>query len=221
MVNNKVPHWLRSNIKDEDCLEIKEFIVELEKHTSGEVVPMVVKSSSTLGHVPYIVLLSLTLLDVISGFWAFNLEANWAPLPIIIVTHIIFILLLTLILSRFNFVQRQLTPKTDQSLQVENRAINEFYKHKIHHTKDKTGILIFISMMERMAVVIGDEKINEKLSPSDWKKVLDKILFELKSGKLKVGILKGLDESKNLLSLHFPIEKADKNEISNNLIIKE
>lgn len=221
MVNIQVPDWLNSKLTEEDCKDIKDLIVEIEKHTSGEVVPMIVKQSSTIGHVPYLIILSLTLIDIVSGFWSYTLSLQVLPSPLIIATHFATLFVATRWLSGNSWLQRYLTPKSDQKFQVEQRAVTEFYEHKIHHTDKKTGILIFISVMERMAVVIGDEAINNKLNPQDWQRTLEKILNELKEKRLKAGIIQGLNTAKDLLSQHFPAQPGDINELSNDLIIKE
>ena len=216
-----IPKWLEKKLSEQDCKDIKETITEIEKYTSGEVVPIVVKSSSTVGHVPYILLLTLIFLDYFSGLWSLSLEVLPLPQLLIFLIHFIIILLLTRVLANLPLIQRQLTPKADQTFQVEQRAINEFYDHHMHHTEAKTGILIFVSMMERMAVVVGDEHINKKLAPQDWQRSLDRILEELHKGQLKQGLIKGLEASRDLLKQHFPIQEGDKNELANDLILKD
>ena len=75
--------------------------------------------------------------------------------------------------------------------------------------------------MEKMAVVIGDEKINEKITALDWQRCLDRVLEQLHKNNLRMGIINGLEAAKSLLSKHFPKSPNDKNELENSLIIKE
>ncbi|MCJ8276142.1 MAG: hypothetical protein MJK18_04820, partial [Bdellovibrionales bacterium] len=47
--------WLKGHLDEEGAKKIEQAIIDAEKKTSGEIVPMIVRSSSTIGHVPIIV----------------------------------------------------------------------------------------------------------------------------------------------------------------------
>ena len=51
-----VPKWLKSYMSSSGHAQIQKAIEIAEKKTSGEIVPMVVRSSATVAHVPFVVL---------------------------------------------------------------------------------------------------------------------------------------------------------------------
>jgi len=218
---NKQPGWLNPYLKPENLKQIEEAVLLAELSTSGEVVPMVVRKSSTVGHVPLLLLALFSLL-----FFAFDLDhfqMLWIPLPhwLLITFDICVLLALVRILAPIPFVERLLTPRGDQKEQVEQRALNEFYNIRVHHTEKSTGILIFVSLMEHRAVILGDQAISEKLSPETWNNLLKELVDSIKSRQLTDGFSKAIISCGELLSEHFPKPENDKNQLQNQLVIKE
>ena len=217
----KIPKWLSERLSSDDLDSIEKAIHKAELKTSGELVPIIVRRSSTIGHVPLTLLLFFTTLWFIVD-WILNLYTNIALLesPLFMGGGLIFILLLTRILSPLEWVERVLTPRYDQSLQVNQRAEIEFFESNIRETRDATGILIMISLMEHRAVVIADKAINDKLPPETWDKVIHEMILGIKNKNIAEGMIKGIDICGNLLSQHFPLLPDDTNELPNHLIIK-
>ncbi len=218
---DKRPKWLKTYLNPEDLKRIEEDVARVELATSGEVVPMVVRKSSTVGHIPLLLIALFSLL-----FFAFDLDhiqMVWIPLPhwLLIIFDICILLALVRILAPLPIIERMLTPKVDQQEQVEQRALNEFYNIRVHHTEKSTGILIFVSLMERRAVVLGDQAIAEKLSPETWDNLLNELVGSIKSRQLADGFSRAIQSCGELLSQHFPKPAGDKNQLQNHLVIKE
>ena len=217
---NEIPHWLKSSLSTEGLNQIEESVRQAEKKTSGEIVPLIVRQSSTTGHVALAIFLSLALAyflwaslqDEVFGFEEMSF---WG------VGYFLVIVLLSRYLATVGWLKRWLTPKWDQKKQVEQRALLEFYQSNIKATEGKTGILLFLSLEERQAVVIADEAIAKKLPEDTWQGVVDKILQGTKSRNLALGLSQGIELCGELLSPHFPIQPEDQNELPNHLIIKE
>lgn len=98
-------------------------------------------------------------------------------------------------------------------------ALKEFFKLGMHKTEDKTGLLIFILFDERKFEIIADEGINSKISDDKWEKVKAHLKNEFSKGNFKAGLLKTLDEIKDVLITEFPIKPGDKNELSDEIVI--
>ena len=118
-------------------------------------------------------------------------------------------------------VQRYLTNDQDESENVMRRAQLEFYQQKLQKTKDRTGILIFVSIMERQVVVLADKGISEQLPQATWDEVVQLIIQGKKSGNLADGMIAGIQKCGQLLTDKFPIQSHDQNEIGNQLILKK
>jgi len=224
MTNKDVPKWLSSYLSEEGLQSIEDAVRKQELTTDGEIVPMVVKSSSTVGHVPLTLFLALTTLFL--TFDVYSLQVAWSgEFPgaegIWIGLDAIIILGLVLGLSRVPAVLRFLTPVQDQLAQVEQRAMNEFYNVRVHHTEAKTGILVFVSLLERQAVVLGDDPISAKLPAHEWENIIGKLLKELKKRDLATGMNRTISMVGEKLTTHFPKSEGNTNELNNHLIIKD
>ena len=82
--------------------------------------------------------------------------------------------------------------------------------------------MIFISIMERRAVILADEGIAKKLPENTWEEVLKPLTEFLRDGEWSAGFQDAIRRSGDLLKTHFPEPAGTHHasEISNNLIIK-
>lgn len=213
----KIPHWCSTLIRTSDLPLIQAAISQAESKTSGEIIPMIVRRSSTIGHVPLTLTFILGTLGMIAGHTFFATTAEWIQLPVIWGASFV----LGLIISPLHWIQRWLTPLNDQILQVQRRAELEFYSRKMDHTRDRTAILLFVSLMEHRAVVLADQAIASPLPSETWNEVIDLLLTGIRQKKAAQGFTKAIEKSGLLLATHFPIQSGDKNEIHDKLIISE
>lgn len=213
-----LPRWAKGFFSLEKKAQVERKIAEVESTTRGEVVVVIANSSSTVGHVPFAIFASLlfifTLVDLPHIQASFSGEIWWPLLfwPVVC-------LLLTRWLSGFPFIQRLFLPLEDRQHQVELRAETEFYRQGLQKTDNSTGVLIFVSLLEHQAVILGDKGISKKLSAETWTHILKDLQSEAKKGQLTEGLLKALEDIRPILKEHFPIEtQKNPNELPNHLI---
>jgi putative membrane protein len=208
-----LPKWLRTSVKEADIKTIENAVKAAELQTSGELVPMIVHRSSVTGHVPVLLLLILGCVFFAFQHYTFH-WMGWTLLGSFSIA--------CLFSERSDWLCRWLSSRDDQALQVEQRALQEFHQHRLSHTQKSTGILIFISIMEHRAVVLGDKPIAEKLPQETWDKILDVLVGGIKKRQTIEGLQESIRMCGEVLKVHFPIDRqSDKNELSNQLIIKE
>jgi putative membrane protein len=114
-----------------------------------------------------------------------------------------------------------MTPDSDLIHQCNLRAELEFWKAGIQKTQGSTGILLFISVVERRAVVLADEAIAKILPPETWQTVIERLLEGARRKDLAEGFSKAIELCGELLAKNFPRASDDKDELANQLIIKE
>ena len=216
------PQWLSSRVSQNELSDLEEAVRKAELNTSGEIVPLIVRRSSTIGHIPLTLILLLTSVWLIGDrLLYFYTGISSFDSPLLTLGPTLFILCLTVILSQREWIQRILTPRNDQALQVNQRAEIEFFTSNIKKTMESTGVLIMLSLMERRAVVLADKAIKEKLPPETWDHVIKEIILGVKNKNIAEGMITGVRICGDLLSPHFPIRPDDVNELPNHLIIKE
>lgn len=212
--------WLKKYLSQSDLKEIEEAVKRAEKTTSGEIVPMIVKSSSTVGHVPLLVFTILLLSFYLLGIYDFTHEHYEKPWFLTFCWSIAS-LVLSVWLSRKPLVQRFFINSRDRESQTITRAMNEFYHAKMDETKESTGILLFMSLDDHKAVVLADKKISDVLGKDTWTDLVSILVQGAKKKKIKQGFIEAIDLCGSILKPHFPIKEGDKNELSNHLVIKE
>ncbi len=140
-----VPKWLTPYLDSSAFDQVEASIAKAESRTSGEIIPIVIRKSSTVDHVSIIVLLAcFTCLLLTNPAQFLNWEfAQW----MVEALYGLISILAAPVISRPHRVQRALTSATDRDSQVRMRAEVEFYKAGLNHTDGQTGILIFVSML--------------------------------------------------------------------------
>ncbi len=117
---------------------------------------------------------------------------------------------------------RLLAGKALIELRISQRAAEAFIAEEIFNTRDRTGILIFISLLERRVLVIGDAGINAKVKQEEWDAVASRVANGLRRGKPAEGLLAAIEQCGVLLQKRGVERRVDDdNELSNKLRIGE
>lgn len=224
------PKWIQNFLSDQDIDSIVSVVKHAEAKTTGEIVPIIVRRSSSINHLPILItgtlLLSFLLLNGLNFldyefklYFSNQLAVFGSYLALGLIALLFYFL--SLKLSQIKSVQRFFISKAEQDARVNERALLEFYLNHVTKTEFKTGILIFISLMERQTVVLGDEAISQKISKETWQEIVDLIIASIKEDKTAVGLKKAIIRCGEILAQHFPSQTKNPNELENHLIIKE
>lgn len=221
MVNEtQVPKWLKSSLTQEQANKLSELVARAESETSGEIVPVLVHRSTAVGHVKWILTGFLTVAFLVGEglYTQFSWGWHWTWLPPIAFLAILFI---SAELARIDWVQRILTPKADEDAQVYQRAELEFYRSHIKKTATGTGILIFVSWMEKRAVILADEGIAAHYPEETWDQVIEAMVQEFKKGHTFEAFQVAIKRCGEILKNKLPVKAGDQNELKNHLIIRD
>ncbi len=216
----KIPKWLGTHLDDQGLKSIREAVARAESRTTGEIVPMIVRSSSPTAHMTCLIfLLLLAFFDLC--FFAAIIEVQIAKTTEIQLGFILAALLIGSILSKINYFQRLMTPRSDRKHNALVRAELEFHRSQIRSASAHTGVLLFVSLMERQAVVLADEKVAAKLNAKSWDEVLKILVDGLKQKDFALGFSKAIEKTGAILTEHFPAASHGTSDLPNDLQIKE
>jgi putative membrane protein len=81
-----------------------------------------------------------------------------------------------------------------------------FHEHGLHRTAEGTGVLLFASLFEREAVVLGDRGIHEKVGEEGWDRVVRALVAGLRAGTPAAGFVEAIALCGAKLAEHFPRE---------------
>jgi putative membrane protein len=191
-------------------------VKNVEKITSGEIVPMVVSSSY---HYPVSNIIGSFIISMIISLAAVFILQNqylWLFLAVFMVSFVIFHEVVNLILP----VKRLFISDKEIKEEVEEAAITSFYNKGLSNTRDKTGVLIFISVFERKVWVLADSGINKKVPQDTWKSIVDIIIDGIRGKKQGDAIVKAITIVGDILKSHFPVRTDDIDEVQN-LIVED
>lgn len=219
-VTPNIPLWARDILHERDFDIISEAVRLAELTTDGEIIPMIVQRSSVSSYLPFqmtlVMLVLILVFEVPQADFFTQFNAYWVLFFLAALCYGISILL-----ARCQIFQRIFIPVPDQIFQVETRAHLEFYLQGLNRTKKHTGVLLFISLMERRAVVLADEAIAQKLPKDTWTQVCQLMLEGIKRDQTGEGFANAIRKCGEHLTQHFPASADNTNELSNQLILKQ
>jgi putative membrane protein len=200
-------------------------VQEVEKTTSCEIVPFVRSASY---HYPAATLLGALLLSVLIAAAATAADAVFKPwgslnlfdLWVFPAVFAVCFLVVYPLLRGLPVLKRLFISRADMAEEVGEAALTAFYRHRLAETRDRTGILLFVSVYERRAVVLADKGINAKVAPETWQQVVELVLRGIREGRRAEGLCEAVTRCGQLIASQFPIRAGDKDELRN-LIVED
>ena len=74
----------------------------------------------------------------------------------------------------------------------------------IARKKDRSGILIFVSLAERYARIIADDGIAARVPQAEWQAAVDALVAHMRDGRIADGFVTAIDLCGDKLAAHFP-----------------
>lgn len=102
-------------------------------------------------------------------------------------------------------------------IDVLDRAANVFAMLKMHKTELRNGVLFYLSLEDHKFAILGDAGINTKVPENFWESVKETVLEQFKAGNQTEGLVKGILMAGEKLKAHFPYQKDDVNELSDEI----
>lgn len=189
-------------------------VQEVEKRTSGEIVPMISPSSYEYPRASLIGGFIGGAIIGVGAALAFGREDMWFFLAVFLAGFLV----LSRLLEAFPALKKPFISKREMREEVEEAAFTAFYRHGLHRTRDLTGILIFVSVFERQVQVLADKGINDKVDPQVWQEVVAMVTDGVKAGKPGEALCKGVARCGELVAEKFPIKADDTDELPNLII---
>lgn len=102
------------------------------------------------------------------------------------------------------------------STQVALAASSTFLRKEIFKTKDRTGVLIYISELEKQVLILGDSSINKVIKEEGWSEMVATIINGIKNKAAADGVISAIALVGDKLNASgFQILPNDENELPN------
>ncbi len=182
---------------------------DIEKNTDAELVLVVRARSGSYRHADYLFGALLAFVGLICLLFS---PVEFHPYWVLIDVALLFLLGL-LVSSRSNAIRRLLTRNKDRAAAVRTHAAAMFYEAGIANTDAETGILIYLSLLERRLEVIADRGVLKAAPALEW----NEELFELhEQGRHPDPdtLVESLKKLGALLDAHLPATDKNPNELA-------
>ncbi|MCK5072689.1 MAG: TPM domain-containing protein, partial [Bacteriovoracaceae bacterium] len=203
----------RKILNQADLEKIKRCVEEVEKTTSGEIVPAIVPKSDFYPGALWRIAFAFSLLFT----YVFYYFIDDLPFSYYMVVEILLIPVGFLV-ARIPFIFRLAITSRELEEEVYQRALEMFHSQGVVNTRDRSGILIFVSKLERKIIILADSGINSKIPEKFWDKIVEKMVPKIKSGKLADAFCDAIEECGEQLTKNFPIKSDDQNELPNDVV---
>ncbi len=201
----------RTFFTEEEQHRIELTVQEAESRTSGEIVPMVVDASYDYPRAEILGggIFAMAASALIA--WWLGHSSIWVFLPMFLPLYFLF----KLIIRQTPALKRRLIHPDEMTAEVEEKAVLAFYDQGLQHTRDETGILILISLLEHRVFVMADRGINQAVPPETWDEVVRTITLGIKDGHACDALCSAIRHCGDLLEEKFPKKKDDTDELPN------
>ncbi|MBV8685842.1 MAG: hypothetical protein JOZ90_08715 [Alphaproteobacteria bacterium] len=221
-----------TRLTDEDRALIAAAVAAAEARSDGEIVTILAPRSDAYHDVGlhYAVLLMLLvpiglavvpqgLIDRASAaFLGWGVELS-RPL---VMTYLFAKLAAAFLIVRLLFawmpLRIALTPKGTRNRRVRRRAVELFKASVEHRTEGRTGILLYVSLLERRAEIVADEAIHARVEPEVWGAAMAALVEEVKAGRPGDGMVRAVEAIGEVLAGCLPARHDNPNELADRLI---
>lgn len=211
----------RMQLSEQDKARISEAVRAAEARTSAEIVPLLVARSGWYRDAQHRAGLALALIVLAGllmgeGFWV-----SWAWEK----AQAAWLLFATLVayaagswVGTFTPIIRAVTSAERLRAKVQLRAERAFAQHSVARTRQRTAVLLVVSLLERHVFVLPDQGI-VGIAPAQWNEVVEAVVMKLKQEDVAGGFCAGIERCGRLLAHACPADPGDNpDELSNRLL---
>jgi putative membrane protein len=185
---------------DEARARIEAAVRQAEARSEGQIVPVVVEKSDDYPEARYRGALlaagAATLVVLLADVHLVGLF----ELPLVQIAAG----LLGALVSMWDPVERALVGPRELDEAARERALRAFHEHGLHRTARGTGVLVFASLFEHRALVLGDHGIDGKIGEEEWRRAVAALVAGLRRGDPAAGFVEAIGLVGAGLAEHFP-----------------
>jgi len=202
---------------ESDQERLRAAVFDVESRTIGEVVVMVVDASDDYPEAEIIggIFLS-SFVSLILTFLFFHASIFWF-------VPISFVLFFPskLLLRSLPHLKKPFLGADRKEEAVRTRAFVAFYEHGLDKTRQRTGVLFFLSLFERKVHILADQGIYSKIGQETLDRYAGIVVEGIKKSHTCDVLCQAIQDTGQLLSTHFPTIAGDTNELPDAVIIEQ
>lgn len=200
-------------LTDTEKQRIAATIGEVEQYTAGELVTVIAASADEYLYIPtlaaaLLALLTPAVIDLLGHPWAMH-HSYLLQLGSFMLFAVVF---------RWPPLTMRLIPKQVKYQRAHRVAMEQFFAQNLHQTRERTGVLLFVSAAEHYVEIIADQGINDKVPVDAWQGIVNRFINDVKANHIAEGFVTAITACGELLKQHFPAGEINHNELSDHLV---
>ena len=193
---------------------IRAAVADAEARSAGEVVQWIVEACDPYPEAGWRAAALGALLGMALGAGAQLLAAAWGGALLWLALPTLAGGALGLALGQLPAWKRLLIDEEVIEHRVRTAAEAAFVRGEVFATRERTGILIFLALLEHRVVVLGDAGINERVQPEEWQAIADDIVAGIRRSRPAAALAAGIEACGQLLAERgVPQAEEDVNEL--------
>lgn len=188
---------------------IEQAVAAAEQRTAGELVVVVAQRSADYAVFRAGLSAALTVALAIEAARLFD-----APVWLLFLAQLPTAALLYVLVGYTGWL-RWFVPKAVREDAVLQRAFSAFVQSGVGNTRERSGVLVFLSEAERKAIILADRGINARVAAGEWQTDIDTLIQALQKGEAARGLLAVVERIGGILAESFPPQPDDDNELPN------
>jgi len=106
-------------------------------------------------------------------------------------------------------LRRALAGEATLDARARRRAAAAFLDQEVFRTRDRTGILLFLSLFERRVVLLADAGIHQAVKEGAWEEITRKLARGIRDGRPGPALVEAIGACGELLASHGVARQAD------------
>ncbi|MEA3009646.1 MAG: putative rane protein [Sphingomonadales bacterium] len=211
---------------------VSDAVAQAERSSDGEIVTIVAPRSDAyhdvgLHYAILAMLLVPTAAAMIPQSWidwglalifGWNASLSFRLLMLLIVVKMAIVFLIVRFAFAWMPLRMALTPASTKTRRVRRRAVELFRAGTERRTKGRTGILLYLSLLERRAEIVADEAIHSRVEPEIWGEAMAALVDGVKAGRPGEGMALAVEKIGEVLAQCLPPTLDNPNELPDRLI---
>ena len=193
--------------------QVADAVTRAEQRTDAEIVTVLAPRADDYSYIP---LLWASLIALVVPALVHFLIGGLQIYGLLMLQWACFVFLS--LIFRLPAITTRLIPPRIRHWRASNLARRQFLEQKLHHTRDRTGVLIFVSEAERYVEILVDEGISQHLDDSDWGSIVSDFTRRVALGHTAEGFISCIDACAELLERHVP-KTLPRNQLPNRLVM--
>lgn len=204
-------------LSEDERRRILQAVSNAEAKSGAEIVPVVALESSAYRFAVWRTSAYVLGMGTLAAILIPHDLAPWLQIIIAFVPA----LLVSALLLGFPSIRLCFLSEEEISHQVESAALVQYYHQDLGETKDKTGVLVYLSLREKRASVVPDHGILQRLEMRRWHEIARRIEKYLDLKDQVRAMVEGLQMIGRLLEGEIPRRPDDENELPDLIEVRD